>query len=167
MGSEILKHNHLKSGQLSAILFKKKKHLRSGQKCPDLEWSDFQRVWTIAIARGPLESRTIWNLDLQKVWIWNVQISDPLILTIDTGSLLLWSPKNVLKCCVKLERCEIYTRELKNLNVNQSWLISLRKNLTFIRYVNSLVDSLKILWNIFCVGWRQNHYMPMAFFTAL
>ena len=42
-------------------------HLKSGQKCLDLEWASFLMVGTIAIAKAqPFENRTIWNLIFKK-----------------------------------------------------------------------------------------------------
>ena len=46
-----------------------KKHLKSGQKCLDFEWSGFQRVGTkaIAIAKAqPFENQNILNLTFKK-----------------------------------------------------------------------------------------------------
>ena len=44
-----------------------KNHLKSGQKCPDFEWSGFHMVGTIAIAKArTLENRAIWNEILKK-----------------------------------------------------------------------------------------------------
>ena len=45
-GSEIWKLNYVKSGKMAAIL--SKKHLISGQKYLDFEWSAFEMVGTIA-----------------------------------------------------------------------------------------------------------------------
>ena len=64
MGSENRKSNHLNSGQMAAIL---SNHLQSGQKRTDFEWSSFQMVGTIAIAKArTFENRTIWNLTFKK-----------------------------------------------------------------------------------------------------
>ena len=63
-GSENRKSNHLNSGQMAAIL---SNHLQSGQKRTDFEWSSFQMVGTIAIAKArTFENRTIWNLTFKK-----------------------------------------------------------------------------------------------------
>ena len=62
MGSEIWKPNLLKSWQMAAIF--SKNHLKSGQKLSDFEWSGFQMVGAVAIAKPwPFE---IWP---SKVWI--------------------------------------------------------------------------------------------------
>ena len=61
--------NHLKSGQMAAVL-------KSRQKCLDFEWSSSPMVGTIALAQ-PLEKPDHLKSSLQKVQILNFQISDP------------------------------------------------------------------------------------------
>ena len=54
--------------------------MKSGQKCPDVKWSSFQMVATIAIAIAkarPFKNRPSKSPDFKYFWISNGQISDP------------------------------------------------------------------------------------------
>ena len=87
MDTEIQKPSHSKSRQLVAILSKNhfiknhfiKNHLKSWQKWPDFEWSWFQMVGIIAIAR-PFENQTIWNPT-----IWNPLFKKSKFQMVGTG----------------------------------------------------------------------------------
>ena len=65
MGSEIQKPNHLKSGQMAAILLKI--IWNADKKHQDFEWYCFWMVGTIAIAKAwSFENRYIWNPTFKK-----------------------------------------------------------------------------------------------------
>ena len=59
MGSEIRKHNNLKSGKMAAI-FQKPFEIRT--KRLDFEWSGFQMVGAIAIAIAKAQPFENWTI---------------------------------------------------------------------------------------------------------
>ena len=94
MVSEIRKPNHLKSGQIGCHFVEN--HMKSGEKCPDFEWSSFLMVRTIAIAIArPFEIRPSKSPDFKCFWISHGQIQIPTVFCYsEIFNQFFWFKKN-------------------------------------------------------------------------